>query len=339
MIAATRHRHTACGNWVRHWLLAGVVLVSGGCFASRGAGLPRSDAAPSRWRDLVGCYQLEDGQFALDSVPNEKLAGRPGGRLARFAPLPAVVGGYWFVTGRGMLRVVRHDGPWGRTHEFAVRGDSLIGRAFVRTGVPHARDKPAPPLALRTLTCRVGPRADPRTSPPRAAAGLPADRPRPYTIDDRFAALAAAVPGGFGGLWLEGTVLHVNLVDLSKREEARSALRAELQGEFGPGAPSRQRASVDLDRIVFHQGRYDYLQLTGWYARLPAALGYESVTSTDIDERRNRIRIGVRDDAAAERVGRRIRELRIPPDAVLVQREEPGVGAVSGRPARGFAPP
>jgi hypothetical protein len=131
------------------------------------------------------------------------------------------------------------------------------------------------------------------------------------------------VPGGFGGLWLEGTVLHVNLVDLSKREEARAALKTELRGEFGPGAPGGQRAAVDLDRIVFHPGRYDYVQLTGWYVRLPASLGYEGVTSTDIDERRNRIRIGVRDDANAERVRRRIPELGIPPEAVLVEREEP----------------
>jgi hypothetical protein len=321
-----RHRRAARNDRMRHWLLAALVLVSGGCAASRGAGPPQPDAASSRWRDLVGCYQMGDGQFALDSVPDAKLnAGRPGVRLARFAPTPAIVGGYWFVTERGMLRVVRHDGLWGRSFEFAVRGDSLIGRAFVRTDVPHARDTPAPAVALRTRTCRVGPRADPQpTPPPPAAVGFPVESPRPYTIDDRFAALARAVPGGFGGLWLEGSVLHVNLVDLSRWEQAQAALKVELRGEFGPGAPGGQRASVDLDRIVFHQARYDYVQLTGWYARLPAALGYEGVTSTDIDERRNRIRIGVRDDATADRVRRRILELGIPAEAVLVEREAPG---------------
>lgn len=325
MIGATRHLHVARTDRVRRWLLAGLVLVSGGCFASRGAGPPQPDAMSSRWRDLVGCYQMGDEQFALDSVPDAKLnADRPGVRLARFAPTPAIVGGYWFVTERGVLWVFRHDGLWGRSYEFAVRGDSLVGRAFLRTDVPHARDRPTPALALRTLTCRVGPRADPRpTPPPPSAAALPVERPRPYTIDDRFAALARAVPGGFGGLWLEGSVLHVNLVELSKRAQAQSALKAELRGEFGPGAPGGQRANVDLDRVVFHQGRYDYLQLTGWYARLPASLGYEGVTSTDIAERRNRIRIGVLDESTAERVRRRIGELGIPSEAVLVQLEAP----------------
>lgn len=315
-------------------MLSGLVLVSGACFGSRGGGAPQPDATSPRWRDLVGCYQMGDGQFALDSVPDVKLnADRPGVRLARFAPTPAIVGGYWYVTDRGSLWVFRHDGLWGRSYQFAVRGDSLVGRAFVRTDVPHARHEPEPALAVRTLTCRVGPRGDPvagegRTSTPPAPrpGGDPRaeQRPgRPHTIDDRFAALARAVPGGFGGLWLEGTVLHVNLVDLSRREQAQSALEVELRGEFGPGAPGGQRASVDLGRIVFHPGRFDYVQLTGWYARLPAALGYEGVTSTDIDERRNRIRIGVRDDANAERVRRRIRELGIPSEAVLVEREEP----------------
>jgi hypothetical protein len=267
---------------------------------------------------------MGDEQFALDSVPDVKLnAGRPGVRLARFAPTPAIVGGYWFMTERGALWVFRHDGLWGRSYELAVRGDSLVGRAFVRTDAPHARDEPARAMALRTLTCRVGPRvvapAAARASPP----GFTAESPPPYTIDDRFAALARKVPGGFGGLWLEGTVLHVNLVDLSKREQAQSALKVELRGELGPGAATGQRASVDLDGIVFHQGRYDYVQLTGWYARLPAALGYEGITSTDIDERRNRIRIGVRDAATANRVRRRIRELGIPSGAVLLRQEVP----------------
>ena len=323
---------------MRRWLVAGVVLVSGGCFAKRGGGAPQPDARTSRWRDLVGCYQMGDERFALDSVPDVKLnADRPGVRLARFAPTPAIVGGYWFVTERGALWVFRHDGIWGRSYEFALRGDSLVGRAFLRTDVLDARNVPTRVTALRTLTCRVGPRGDApsaarlsgagATPPARSAAGgdprVRRQPGRPYTIDDRFAALARAVPGGFGGLWLEGTVLHVNLVDLSRREQAQAALKVELRGEFGPGAAGGQRAGVDLDRIVFHPGRYDYVQLTGWYARLPAALGYEGVTSTDIDERRNRIRIGVRDDANAERVRRRVRELGIPPEAVLVQREEP----------------
>jgi len=309
---------------IPHWLAMGLVLVGGGCTAKRGGGAPQPDATSSRWRDLVGCYQMGDEQFALDSVADVKLnADRPGVRLARFAPTPAIVGGSWFVTEGGALWVFRHDGLWGRSYEFAVRGDTLVGRAFVRTDVPHARDEPARTMALRTLTCRVGP----RVVAPAAARPLPpgftAESPPPYTIDDRFAALARRVPGGFGGLWLEGTVLHVNLVDLSKREQAQSALKVELQGEFGPGAATGQRASVDLDRIVFHQGRYDYVQLTGWYARLPAALGYQGITSTDIDERRNRIRIGVRDAATANRVRRRIRKLGIPSGAVLLRHELP----------------
>ncbi len=194
-------------------------------------------------------------------------------------------------------------------------------------------------LALGLAGAACGPRSGAPPPPPAAAAEVvPVDTPplpppgdpaprepsspgRPYTIDDRFADLARVVPGGFGGLWLEGDELHVNLVDLSKRAEAQAVLARELRAEFGGGAPG-QRGSVDLDAIVFHSARYDYLQLTGWYARLTPALG-EGIVSTDIDERANRIAVGVRDEATIERVRRRVVELGIPPEAVVVARQEP----------------
>lgn len=193
-----------------------------------------------------------------------------------------------------------------RTLEILALG--LVGLA--PACAPRPEPQPPPPPQAPTSAGREAP--DPPPASPR----------RPYTIDDRFADLARAVPGGFGGLWLQGDVLHVNLVDLSREAEARAALKERLRGEFGPGAGG-QRGRVELDRIVFHQGRYDYVQLTAWYARLPAGLGYEGVITTDIDERRNRIVVGVESAAAAERVRRRVAELGIPAEAVLVERGEP----------------
>ena len=203
----------------------------------------------------------------------------------------------------------------------------------------HHRTLPCLAFALAAAATSCGHRSAPSPPPESAPAEVapvdtpplpPSDRPpprepprrgRPYTIDDRFADLARVVPGGFGGLWLEGHVLHANLVDLSKRAEAQAALARELRGEFGPGGPG-QRGLVDLDAIVFHQGRYDYVQLVDWYRRLTPALG-EGVISGDIDEVRNRIAIGVQDDAAIERVRRKVVELGIPPEAVIVELREP----------------
>ena len=109
---------------------------------------------------------MGDGQFTLDSVPDLKLnADRPGVRRALFAPTPPIVGGYWFVTGRGAVWLFRHDGLWGRSFEFTAKGDSLVGRGWVRTDVPSARNPPEPAVAVRTASCQVQPPAGPQPGP------------------------------------------------------------------------------------------------------------------------------------------------------------------------------
>lgn len=142
-------------------LLFGVVLVCGGCASARVPDAradavpdPRPDPASTLWRSVVGCYRLERGEVFLDSVQDMKLnADRPAVRRAVFAPEPAIVGGYWFVTAEEAVWVFRHDGLWGRSYEFAVRGDSLVGREWMRTDVPGQRSEPEPAVAVRVGGC------------------------------------------------------------------------------------------------------------------------------------------------------------------------------------------
>ena len=140
-------------------IVIGLALVCGGCAAARvpAAGPdPRPDAASPLLRSVVGCWRMERGEVLLDSVPDLKLnADRPAVRRALFAPEPAIVGGYWFVTAEGAVWVFRHDGLWGRSWEFAVRGDSLVGREWLRTDVPGQRSEPEPAVAVRVGRCEV----------------------------------------------------------------------------------------------------------------------------------------------------------------------------------------
>lgn len=130
------------------------MLVLAGC-ATAGGGVPQPDTTTARWRELVGCYAMGDARVALDSVRQTRLAAgeEPGIRQARFAPTPAIVGGYWFVTREGVVWITRHDGLWGTTYEMRVRGDSLVGRRHVRTDVPNARDEPVPAAMARLQSC------------------------------------------------------------------------------------------------------------------------------------------------------------------------------------------
>lgn len=139
-------------------LLAGLLMMCGGCAASAGARPGRPDAATDEWRALVGCWRMTNEQFVLDTVPETEHYREPGVRRARFAP-PAIVGAYWFIDEKGKVWVARHDGLWGRSYEFTARGDSLVGRSWVGTDVPDARPAPTPATAVRTQSCPPPPAA------------------------------------------------------------------------------------------------------------------------------------------------------------------------------------
>jgi hypothetical protein len=73
------------------------------------------------------------------------------------------------------------------------------------------------------------------------------------------------------------------------------------------------------------QGQYDFVQLTHWYGQVISQVPVRGFTMGDIDERRNRIVIGVRDIAVRERVLADVAALGIPGGAVLVEEVGPTV--------------
>lgn len=136
------------------------LLAIAGCAPAAGARPGTPDATTDRWKGLVGCYQMNEVQFVLDSVPETRLySGAPGVRRARFAPEPAIVGAYWFINEKGALWVARHDGLWGTSYDFRVSGDSLVGVRWVGTDVPGRGDPPTPAVAVRTSSCPPEPEA------------------------------------------------------------------------------------------------------------------------------------------------------------------------------------
>jgi len=134
-------------------------------------------------------------------------------------------------------------------------------------------------------------------SPTFNTTGQPAASVLVRTLDDEFSDLAGEVPG-FGGLYYDddGT-LTVRLKDTGRADAARSPVSAFLARQAG-------RSSVRLGQIPGEVGamravaaRYDFRELRAWYQEqvVPGLQATDRVTMTDIDERRNRIVIGVRD--------------------------------------------
>lgn len=128
------------------------------------------------------------------------------------------------------------------------------------------------------------------------------------TIDEEFTRMAQEVPG-FGGYYYDAAgALNVVLTQPSAQVEA---VRAVLSARRIPGS----------ERMITQQGQYDFAELSRWRARLDAEQ-LSDLISTDVDEVRNRIAVGMARADRGELVAALAR-LLIPEAAVLIEEAEP----------------
>ncbi len=132
------------------------------------------------------------------------------------------------------------------------------------------------------------------------------------TLDDLFEEIARDVPG-FGGMFYDkGGRLNVYLLNSAQQAAAETAIASALGGGALP------RGSV---RVLL--GRYAFSDLRNWYDRVVEVLGIPGVVFTDIDERDNRLKVGVEDAETADAVRRELDRLAIPRAAVTVEESAP----------------
>jgi len=126
-------------------------------------------------------------------------------------------------------------------------------------------------------------------------------------------AVARAVPG-FGGLFLDPSGRPaVYLTDLRQRDVAERALTGFALSEGFSAA-----------QLKVLKGDFDYLTLDRWHNRAtPQALAVPGAVFADLDERSNRVRIGVENGAAEAGVKQVLARLGIPASAVIVERTAP----------------
>ncbi len=141
------------------------------------------------------------------------------------------------------------------------------------------------------------------------------NRGRPVTIDDLFAEIAKQVPG-FGGMFIDKTdSLAVYLVDIGPN--ATAAVQNAIVNVFGNDERFQRP-------IVVLKGKYGFLQLKKWHDRLmPEVLGLSEVVLTDIDDARNRLRIGIETLDVQEKIELQLDNLSIPREAVIIEQTEP----------------
>jgi hypothetical protein len=141
-------------------------------------------------------------------------------------------------------------------------------------------------------------------------------QPRARTVDDLFKGVADRNPR-FGGMFVdeEEDVLYVYSVDPS--EAAAAVAEEAVTAVFGEAQPAR--------RVQILPARYGFRELKEWHDRLsPDALAMSGVVMTDIDDRNNRLTVGVESLDSRTAVEDKLVELGVPPEAVEVV-ETPGV--------------
>jgi hypothetical protein len=155
----------------------------------------------------------------------------------------------------------------------------------------------------------------------------------------RSARLAERLPGGFGGFSIEenGDVV-VFLQDTTHAAAARAAV-APLLRDRGRSRRSRGPA---VPNIVVRRGEFGFGQLSGWRDQLTDPLmDIEGVEVVDLDERTNRIVVGISSDAARAGAEQKAKELGAPAAALRFEKTAPFAPDIryldEGSPARFFA--
>ena len=172
------------------------------------------------------------------------------------------------------------------------------------------------PSLTRVADC-VGPA---RSLDPALAAALP---PRSGLMrpDDQWADLALRVPGGFAGVMYVDSKPVLMLTDPAQAAAAKRALAPEF-------------VSFDINGAEVRTVRWDFAQLVDWFNYLGARTPVyqtKGITSSDKQESLNRIRYGVIDESARERLLQVLASLDLPCDLIVVEIELPAI-ALPGNP-------
>ena len=147
------------------------------------------------------------------------------------------------------------------------------------------------------------------TTPTTSSSQPPAAAPVRDAVPSQLA-LARTIQG-FGGFYIDPAAgPTVYLTDVSRRADAERELGAFL---------SKRSATL---RVV--RGAFTYAQLDSWYEQARGAVfAVPGVMLGDVDEGRNRVRIGVANAAAAAGVRARLAQIGIPATAVIVEQRAP----------------
>lgn len=176
-------------------------------------------------------------------------------------------------------------------------------------------------FALMLSGCNLFQSSAPLPPPGTTCGEIPEDS------DDPQLRLAQQVPA-YGGMFFDeqdNGILYVYLTDLAQEERVKRVVKEIFELRW-----SELHKYPREIRVL--QGRYSYLQLKTWYDCVNSWLAIPGLTMTDLDDRKNRIIIGIdvglkakRKRQVLEAVETILERLSIPREAVIVEEMPPAV--------------
>ena len=148
----------------------------------------------------------------------------------------------------------------------------------------------------------------------------------PASLDGKFAEIATRVPGFAGAYYEADGSLVVQLVDISKLEAARAAMGDLVQlppKPIDPPEASRRQSESGIKdptgAIKAVQARYDFRQLQDWRMQARDVLDLPGAVSIDVDERANRVVVGVEKGDGVDQVKSYLARKGLSSDRVVVE--------------------
>lgn len=191
-----------------------------------------------------------------------------------------------------------HDAPPGRKLTVALAAGTMLLAA--------CKDHP-------TESPLTAPQPEARAS---AASALPEQVPNHVRPAEKaFRDLARQVPA-FGGFYFnESGELVAQVTDLGRGASMRAALVPFLQQL----AAERGNPNGRLPEIVLRKADYSFAQLSDWRHRIEGPVfALEAVVLIDLDERENRLFIGLADESGRAEAEAKLREVGVPLEVVRI---------------------
>jgi len=139
-------------------------------------------------------------------------------------------------------------------------------------------------------------------------------------LDGEFARLNRDIPG-FGGMFVDDAG-KLN-VYMSRGQVRAAEARQNVARQLDRALRASGRSAPLPHQIVVHEGDYEFLELARWNDQALPVLGLSGVVFTDIDESRNRLRIGIEEGTPEFEIQRALEALGVPAEVVTFETTGP----------------